>query len=140
MPGRGLPVDDGRVAHVRTALVVDDDPGIRLLLRTFLESEGFDVLDADDGPTCLEVLGRLHPDVIVLDVMMPGMDGITVARHIKAGEAADVPIVMLTAAYDHERRWQARKAGVEAYLTKPVAMEHLHAEIETVCAGGADAV
>ncbi|MBV8304733.1 MAG: response regulator, partial [Acidimicrobiia bacterium] len=91
-------------------LVIDDEDDIRELCRVNLEFEGFQVLDASDGPAGLAAAARHHPDVIFLDLMMPEMDGWDVLRHLKEDDAtAQIPVVMLTARTGEEdqmRGWQ----------------------------------
>src|SRR4030088_2929151 len=79
-------------------LVVDDEEGIRVLCRVNLELEGYEVLEAADGPTALELSRSKRPDLIFLDIMMPGMDGWEVLNELKADpETTAIPVVMLTA-------------------------------------------
>ena len=101
-------------------LVVDDEDDIRELCRVNLEFEGFEVVDAANGPSALEVAGRARPDVIFLDLMMPVMDGWEVLRRLKEDDAtADTPVVLLTArtgAQDQMRGWEE---GILEYVSKP---------------------
>ncbi len=107
------PVEDG------TILVVDDDPVVVKLLTVNFEMEGYEVVAAEDGPTALEKARRYHPDVVVLDVMMPRMDGLEVARRLRADpETEDLPILMLSA----KAQAPDVAAGLEIaddYMTKP---------------------
>jgi CheY-like chemotaxis protein len=105
-------------------LVVDDDPAIRQVLRLALSEHH--VLEASDGHRALAVLARADVDVVVLDVMMPQMDGITVLRRIRADEALrDLPVVMLTARGSEDDHARAFSAGADAYVTKPFEAEDL---------------
>jgi len=97
-------------------LVVDDDDMIRRLLRTVLEADEIEVVEAADGDAALAALADLQPTVIVLDVMMPGLDGVEVCRRIDHEMAK---VVMLTARDDPELERAATDAGAEAFLTKP---------------------
>jgi len=97
-------------------LVVDDDDMIRRLLRTVLEADEIEVIEAPDGDAALLALAVLQPTVIVLDVMMPGLDGVQVCRRIDHGRTK---VVMLTARDDPELEQVATEAGADAFLTKP---------------------
>ena len=101
-------------------LVVDDEPTIRDLVRDVLEEEGHEVLLAEDGFAGLRMAEQHRPDCIVLDVMMPGLDGHAVLQRIRASAAGfAVPVVMLTAAADDSHAWQAWTEGVDYFLPKP---------------------
>jgi DNA-binding response OmpR family regulator len=105
---------------VRKILVVDDDPSVRGLVRDVLEVEGYDVALAEDGFAALRRIDAGRPDCVVLDVMMPGMDGHAVLSRIRASDGgANLPVVMLTAASDDEQAWQAWSGGVDYFLAKP---------------------
>lgn len=104
----------------RRVLVVDDDELTLDVLDTVLDLEEFDVLTAADGERALTVVRDEHPDVVLLDVMMPGMDGLDVCRRIKGDpKTADIPVVLLTALDQDEDRRAGEEAGCDAYLTKP---------------------
>ncbi|HDQ44066.1 MAG TPA: response regulator [bacterium] len=101
-------------------LIVDDDPGIRRLLSKFLEREGFITLQAEDGLEGVEMAKKEEPALIVLDVVMPRMDGLTAARLIKFYKPlSEVPIVFLTAKDADKEIELAQEARAEAYITKP---------------------
>jgi DNA-binding response OmpR family regulator len=105
---------------VRKILVVDDDPSVRSLVRDVLEVEGYDVALAEDGFAALRRIDATRPDCVVLDVMMPGMDGHAVLSRIRSSDGgANLPVVMLTAASDDEQAWQAWSGGVDYFLAKP---------------------
>lgn len=106
----------------RLVLVVDDDVMIRRLLRTVLEADDFEVVEAPDGDAALAALESLKPTVIVLDVMMPGLDGVEVCRRIDHRTAK---VVMLTARDDPELERAALGAGADAFLTKPFSSVEL---------------
>ncbi|MEE1938774.1 response regulator [Streptomyces sp. TRM 70361] len=102
-------------------LVVDDDKAIRQLIRVNLELEGFEVVTAVDGAECLEIVERVRPDVITLDLVMPRLDGLRTAERLRARERTrDVPLAIISACtrseLDGERM---RAAGVDAFLAKP---------------------
>jgi DNA-binding response OmpR family regulator len=103
-----------------TVLVVDDEAPIRLLCRVNLEAEGMEVLEAPDGPTGLEMARTQTPDVILLDVMMPGPDGWAIAEELLADERTrSIPIVFLTARADVRDRARGLDVGGLEYITKP---------------------
>ncbi len=107
-------------------LVIDDDPSIRSLLTDVLEVEGFAVRAAEDGFAGLRMIEADRPDCVVLDVMMPGMDGHAVLQRIRAAEdGLDLPVVMLTAAADDAQAWQAWTEGVDYFLAKPFDPDEL---------------
>jgi two-component system alkaline phosphatase synthesis response regulator PhoP len=101
-------------------LVVDDEAPIRLLCRVNLEAEGMDVLEAPDGPSGLDLARSERPDAVLLDVMMPGLDGWTVAeRLLEDAETREIPIVFLTARADLRDRARGMDLGGLGYVTKP---------------------
>jgi two-component system alkaline phosphatase synthesis response regulator PhoP len=101
-------------------LVVDDEAPIRLLCRVNLEAEGMEVLEAGDGPTGLEAVRRERPDVVLLDVMMPGLDGWRVAEELlEDAETNTIPIVFLTARAELRDRARGLDLGGLDYVTKP---------------------
>lgn len=103
-----------------TILVVDDDPVIRALIHDVLSIEGYDVRTADDGYAGLRSIDSQRPDCVILDVMMPGLDGHTVLQRIRAADGGPhLPVVMLTAAADDTHAWQAWTEGVDYFLAKP---------------------
>jgi len=107
--------------HEQTrVLVIDDEAPIRLLCRVNLEAEGMEVLEAGDGQTGLEAAQRELPDVVLLDVMMPGLDGWRVAEQLLDDDAtASIPIVFLTARAELRDRVRGIDLGGVEYLTKP---------------------
>jgi two-component system phosphate regulon response regulator PhoB len=101
-------------------LIVDDEAPIRLLCKVNLEAEGIEVLEAEDGVTGLEAARREKPDAILLDVMMPGLNGWNVAEQLLADEATNaIPIIFLTARADLRDRVRGMDAGGLDYITKP---------------------
>ena len=103
-------------------LVIDDDPAIRDLIKRFLEKEGFWVETAENGPQGLQKARETHPDIITLDVMMPGMDGWTVLSHLKSDPSlSPVPVLMLTMLDEREK---ALKGGAADFMNKPVDWDH----------------
>jgi DNA-binding response OmpR family regulator len=101
-------------------LVIDDEAPIRLLCRVNLEAEGMEVIEAQDGTVGVELARSERPDVILLDVMMPGMDGWEVLQALQAGEGtSEIPIVFLTARAELRDRAQGLELGGIDYVTKP---------------------
>ncbi len=108
------------IARALRVLVVDDEAPIRLLCRVNLEAEGMSVLEAPDGPSGLELARSERPDAVLLDVMMPGLDGWTVAERLLADEETrEIPIVFLTARADLRDRARGMDLGGLGYVTKP---------------------
>ena len=104
----------------------DDDPGMRSLVVMNLEAEGFAVTTADDGNAALDEVERLHPDLVVLDVMMPGRDGLQVLQELRSRPSiAGIPVVLLTAKATDADVWEGWKAGADYYMTKPFKPEEL---------------
>lgn len=108
-------------------LIADDEPKIRMFLRANLEARGYEVYLAQDGIETVEMAGRILPDVIVLDVNMPQMDGIEACRQIR--EWADMPIIMLSVRGDEKDKVRALDEGADDYVTKPFGIEELLARI-----------
>lgn len=110
--------------------MVDDEDGIRQMLRDYLEKEGFDVVQAADGPSALETARGARPDVVVLDIMMPGMDGIEVLRQLR--RESEVYVIMLTARADEVDKLVGLSVGADDYVTKPFSPRELVARVKTV--------
>jgi DNA-binding response OmpR family regulator len=111
---------------VARILVVDDDPSVRALVRDVLELEGHDVELAVDGYAALRAVAASRPDCVVLDVMMPGMDGHEVLARLRGMTyGLELPVVMLTAAADDANAWRGWTGGVDWFLGKPFDAEHL---------------
>ncbi|HEX6268895.1 MAG TPA: response regulator [Anaerolineales bacterium] len=116
-----------------TVLIVDDDPSARETLIAMLESENYRLETAKDGFQALQMIGRLQPDLILLDVMMPGMDGFEVCRRIRSmPRVAEVPILILTALDDRGSLLQGIGSGADDFLTKPVDRQELVARVRTI--------
>jgi CheY-like chemotaxis protein len=105
-------------------LVIDDEQGIRELLDTLLRRKGYDVILAANGQKGLEIFRRERPDVIVLDLKMPGMDGLTVLREVRS-LIPNQPVVILTGAGTPETEQQARALGVTEYVEKEFSLHLL---------------
>ncbi len=116
-------------------LLVDDDPDTLKYLSLFVKKLGYQPLEAIDGPTALKLAGEEQPDLIILDVMMPGMDGFEVARLLRRQTAtATIPILMFTAKSQVEDKLAGYEAGVDIYLTKPIHPVELQANIKALLA------
>ncbi|WP_324669775.1 response regulator transcription factor [Geochorda subterranea] len=111
-------------------LIVDDEPSIVELVRFTLEKEGFQCDVASDGPKALEMVERTKPDLVVLDLMLPGLDGLEVCRRIR--QRASVPIVMLTAKASEVDKVVGLELGADDYVTKPFSPRELVARIRAV--------
>ena len=116
-----------------TLLIVDDDEVIRKLLAIMLEDQGYQTLSAPSGEMALAMVARQPPDLILLDAMMPGMDGYQVARHIKANVAtANIPIIMLSGLSEQSARLSGLEAGAEEVLSKPVVNDELWLKVRNL--------
>lgn len=115
---------------MRTVLIVDDEPRIVELARDYLEHAGFAVLTAADGPAALMTARTRKPDVVILDLGLPGMDGLDVARTLR--RESSVPIVMLTARDDELDRVLGLEIGADDYVTKPFSPRELVARVRAI--------
>ena len=115
------------MAHV---LVVDDDPTVREVVLSYLRAEGYDVSEAADGETALSMVGHARPDLVVLDVMLPGLDGLQVIQRIRAD--GNLPVLMLTALGTEEDRVVGLELGADDYLTKPFSPRELVLRVGSV--------
>lgn len=118
-------------------LVVDDDTAILRLLSTNLKARGYEVLTATDGEQALEVVQKEYIDLIILDIMMPKVDGVQVCRHIR--EWSDIPIIILSARGDENDKVKCLELGADDYLTKPFGIAELMARINTAFRHSGDA-
>lgn len=109
-----------------TVLVVDDEPAIRELIQQMLDIGGFHVQEAGDGAEALEKIDEEPPDAMILDVMMPDMDGITLCKMLRAQpETATLPIIMLSGKTQKEAIAEGLAAGANKYLCKPASFDEL---------------
>jgi two-component system OmpR family response regulator len=111
-------------------LIVDDDPALRTLIRDFLIGQGYDVDEAEDGPSMRAALARRGADIVILDVMMPGEDGLSLARMLS--DTADVGIIMVSALGTETDRITGLEGGADDYLPKPVSPRELLARIRAL--------
>ncbi len=120
-------------ASANTVLIVDDNPLGREALGDVLAPEGYTLAFAPDGPTALAAAAELRPDVILLDVMMPGMDGFEVCRRLRADvELCEVPVLMVTALDDRASRLKGIESGADDFVSKPFDRIELRARIRTI--------
>lgn len=120
----------------RTVLVVDDSDSICTAIASYLEANGYEALSATDGEMGVRLAKAHRPDAILLDIMMPGLDGWGVIRQLKlAPETATIPVLALTALRLSDE--QVRTAGFEGYLSKPVPPHRLKDEVDRVIRGAA---
>ena len=117
--------------HKNRILIVDDEPDLVETLQTRLEQENFECLIAYDGNSALELARKEAPDLIILDLMLPGLDGYKVSRLLKfQEELMHIPIIMLTARDKSEDRLLGEQTGADYYMTKPFSMDKLVAKIK----------
>jgi len=114
----------------QTILVVEDDPKIVHLLRMYLEREGYGVATAADGRDALDASDRVHPSLIILDLMLPHIDGLEVCRRLRA--SSDVPILILTARVDELDKLVGLSLGADDYVTKPFSPREVVARVKTI--------
>jgi len=113
-----------------TILVVDDEKNIVQLARLYLDKEGFQVESAFDGEQALEKFKTVRPDLVILDIMMPGMDGLSVAKELR--KTSNIPIIILTARGDDVDRIVGLELGADDYVTKPFNPRELVARVKAV--------
>ncbi len=122
--GQGMPQPRG------TVLIVEDDPVLADVLRRYVESAGYAVEVAGDGPAAVDAHDRLGPDLVVLDLMLPGFDGLEVCRRIRA--QAPTPVIMLTARGEESDRIAGLEMGADDYIAKPFSPREVLLRIEAV--------
>lgn len=112
-------------------LVADDDPDVRSYLSALLRLEGHDVTTVADGTEALRAASEQRPAVVILDVMMPGSDGVNVLKQLRSqDDTAELPVILLTARVDDESTWAGWRAGCDSYIPKPFDPETLTAAVE----------
>ena len=116
-------------------LIIDDNPGITDMLELVLPPEGFDVTSVNSGPDGIVATQQLDPDVVVLDLMMPGVDGWQVCKEIRA--FSQVPILILSAVVDSEEVERAIAEGANDYLVKPARLDDLVAHVKKLMGNAA---
>jgi len=119
---------------VQRVLVVDDEPDVAFLCRVNLEMEGYEVLTADDGQTAVEVVGAEHPDAVLLDIMLPRLDGWSVLSAIRADPStAEIPVVIMSA---KPREGRSLEGAIE-YIEKPFSRDQLVRAVRGAVTGDA---
>jgi DNA-binding response OmpR family regulator len=113
-----------------TVLVVDDEPIVREVILRYLERDGFRTLEAGDGNTARRLLERESPGLVILDIMLPGIDGLELCRWIRA--RSDLPVILLTARGEEADRIVGLELGADDYVTKPFSPRELTARVRTV--------
>ncbi|HEY9724302.1 MAG TPA: response regulator [Oscillatoriaceae cyanobacterium] len=120
---------------MKKILVVDDEPDINLILTTFLEASGFETFSAKDGIEAVELARSEHPDLVILDVMMPELDGFQVARLLRSDDrTSGMRVLMLTARNQQSDRFWGMDSGASAYLGKPFELSEVLATIRSLLA------
>jgi excisionase family DNA binding protein len=110
-----------------SVLIVDDEQEIVDIIKVFLQRQGgYEITSAADGISALIEVGRAKPDLLILDILIPGVDGIEVCRRIKADSSNRTVIIAVSGSAEHERR--ILQAGADAFMTKPIDLEKLHTE------------
>ncbi len=115
-------------------LVVEDDDGNRLLVRRFLEGEGYQVVEATDGPAALRASAESKPDAIIMDLGLPGLDGLSVLRRIR--HASGVPVLVLTGRDQEPAKLDGFDAGADDYMVKPFSLLELGARVRAILRRG----
>lgn len=116
-----------------TVLIVDDEPMTRKLLRLMLSRANYEVLEAADGREALDIVAHHHPDAVLLDVMMPGMNGYAVCMRLRSqAKTAQLPIIMLSARGDNEGIRRALEVGATQFMNKPIVPLVLLEQLEKV--------
>jgi CheY-like chemotaxis protein len=121
--------------HPGVLLIADDDEDMRMMFRTLMTARGHQVREACDGVECVAMVASAMPDLVILDLRMPGMDGLEVAMRLRAEPATHrLPLLAVTAMADREMRMQALEAGCNDVLVKPFSPRALLARVEELLA------
>ena len=121
---------------MRKLLIADDEEGVRSLVRMTLDVDSYEIFEARDGVEALEVARRERPDIVLLDVMMPGQTGVEVCRALKADkETSATNVILLTAKAQDEDRAEGLAAGADGYFTKPFSPLGLIAKVQEALEG-----
>lgn len=116
----------------KSVLIVEDDAKIRQLVKVYLEREGYEALEAEDGEDALEKFKQFDPCLVILDLMLPGVSGEEVCTTIRTDLKSNVPIIMLTAKVEETERIQGLRMGADDYVTKPFSPQELVTRVEAV--------
>lgn len=118
-------------------IIVDDEVMTRQMLRMLLELQGFEVIEAEDGIEALERTFKYRPDIMILDVMMPRMDGLTACRKLRSRpETADMPVIMLSGKTQSNAAKEGLAAGADLYMSKPMKTDQLLSALRELLASG----
>lgn len=126
------------MTHRQTILIADDEPVVREIVRSYLEKEGFRVIEAEDGPATLQWLDQEQPDLLILDIMLPVLDGFTLMRSIRdpigrqQTALSKIPVIMLTARTSENDRLVGFELGVDDYVLKPFSPRELVMRVKAV--------
>jgi DNA-binding response OmpR family regulator len=118
------------MAQVQTVLIVDDEPIVREVVVSYLRRDGFRTLETGDGEEACQLAESERPDLVVLDLMLPGLDGLSVCRRLRT--FSQVPVIMLTARGEEADRIVGLEVGADDYVTKPFSPRELAARVRTV--------
>lgn len=113
----------------KSILLVDDEPHVLEVLKVTLEDFGFQLLEAEDGPSALQLVRDRKPDLVILDVMLPSMSGLDVCRTLREENGQEMPVILLTARSGEEDERAGYEAGADRYLTKPFSPLTLQTEV-----------
>ena len=116
----------------RTVLVVDDEPTIAEVVSRYLERAGYSATTAADGLEAVRLAGERRPDLVVLDVLLPGLDGLQVLRRLREGEEGPTPVILLTARGEQEDKLAGLRSGADDYVVKPFSPSELVARVDAV--------
>ena len=116
----------------KSVLIVEDDAKIRQLVKVYLEREGYEALEAENGEDALEKFKQFDPCLVILDLMLPGLSGEEVCTTIRTDLKSNVPIIMLTAKVEETERIQGLRMGADDYVTKPFSPQELVTRVEAV--------
>jgi DNA-binding response OmpR family regulator len=125
--------DEARVSKLKV-LVADDEPALRKLLKTNMELEGYETLEASNGAEVLECVERDNPDIILLDIMMPVMDGWEVMTALAANPEYEQKVILVSAKASDDAQLQGWELGADEYITKPFDLDSLLARVREVAA------
>ena len=122
---------------MKTVLVVDDEPTIRTLVNAVLDGPDVQTIEAADGSEAIDMIRRYRPDLVLLDIVMPRMDGFAVCERMRAEEStARTPVLLLTALGQESDRERARQAGADGVVQKPFSPAALRATVESILSDG----
>lgn len=122
---------------MKTVLIVDDEPTIRTLVNAILDGPGLRTIEAADGFEAIDMARRHRPDLVLLDVVMPRMDGLSACQRMKADRAmARTPVLLLTALQQEPEQQRARQAGADGVVQKPFSPAALRATVDSFLNGG----